>query len=529
VQGYEHTEEYNDPGGKSYKLNRPVFQQMLRDAKAGLFDVLVVARWDRFSRLMDQQGVAVYQLKGYGVQAVSATEQTGEGPMGALLRTVYGFNAELQLYKIREVTTGGRKKRTQAGKILTGPNPLYGYVWGDPERGKRSFYVEDSETAPVVRLIYSLVLAGMPLRSIAFKLERDGIPTPMQVSASRGRMPKNRTASNTWRHGTIYRMLNNPAYCGRHSAWRHETVETSEVDPATGLDIDRVQLVARPDDHEDKVWFTEQTCPSLVSEADWQRVQVVLTANQQNAPRNLRDREAGLLRGGLAVCGYCKRVMQLKFHRTRGEYRYYCPRSHDGPSEAQRCEGRSFTWNSQELDDAVWRWFMLQFENPDLLRAKFEEWKADQESGQTIEYDQLASLDANIAKAVSKRTNCLRSMEDANDEEDRVEYKMRAETLKKSIKGWIEEREQLAQVLATLDAYGQRVEDIVSAGAKAKVNLAAADFETKRDTLRDFGVRAVVKRKPDFEMEWALGGITPASVVSHSTCTSASPNNTADR
>ncbi len=65
---------YKDPGGKSYDLNRPVFQQLLSDARAKKFDIVVVARWDRFSRMQDQQSVAIYMLEKYGVRVVSATQ-----------------------------------------------------------------------------------------------------------------------------------------------------------------------------------------------------------------------------------------------------------------------------------------------------------------------------------------------------------------------------------------------------------------------------------------------------------------------
>src|SRR5258706_13893183 len=100
---------YSDPGGKSYTLNRPVFQQMMTDAKSGLFDTLVVGRWDRFSRNQDQKAVAIYQLQQYGENVVSATQPPPEGPIVTLIHNNNAFAPGLELYNIRDGTkSGGR-------------------------------------------------------------------------------------------------------------------------------------------------------------------------------------------------------------------------------------------------------------------------------------------------------------------------------------------------------------------------------------------------------------------------------------
>jgi hypothetical protein len=91
-----------------------------------------------------------------------------------------------------------------------------------------------------------------------------------------------------------------------------------------------------------------------------------------------------------------------------------------------------------------------------------------------------------------------------------VEYKFKAEQEKKSIRVWIEDREKLAVVLGELDSFNAEVESLVAAGGRAKVNMEAADFATKRFILRAFRVQVVVRRKPDFEQRWALS--TPVCV-----------------
>ena len=291
--GHTHIQTYVDPGGKSWTLNRPAFNQMMADAKAGLLDLLVVGRYDRFSRNQDQQAVAIYQLETYGVKVVSATQPVPDGVIGTFMRNTYAFNAELELYHIRERTIGGRKARIRNGKILAAPHPLYGYVWADPNepRGK-SRYIPDPETAPVVQRIYTLVFSGMKLRAVAALLEHDGIPTPGQVFQARGQLPKGKTCSSIWRLSTLNRILSDPAYIGKHSGWRRELRTVIVTDPLTGEQIERKRSVERPADDPDRVFLSETACPPLVDEELFLCVQEILKQNREQAYRNMSDPEA---------------------------------------------------------------------------------------------------------------------------------------------------------------------------------------------------------------------------------------------
>jgi site-specific DNA recombinase len=141
IQSLGHTiaKTYSDPGGKSYTLNRPVFQRMMADARNRHFDIVVVGRWDRFSRNQDQQAVAVYQLLQYGVKVISATQPTPDGPIGTLVRNNFAFAAELELYNIRERTTAGKRKRVHRGLLPPMAYPRYGYLFADETKGRGHF------------------------------------------------------------------------------------------------------------------------------------------------------------------------------------------------------------------------------------------------------------------------------------------------------------------------------------------------------------------------------------------------------
>jgi site-specific DNA recombinase len=301
------------------------------DAKAGLFDIVVVGRWDRFFRIQDQQTVAIYQLQKYGVTVTSATQPMPDGPLGMFVRNSCSFAAELELYNIRERTLGGKKARARHGKLTSAGYPLYGYVRADPHapRGKSRF-VPDPESAWVVRLIYALVLSGMTLRGIVRRLQEDGVPTAGQLQPARGIWPQGKPMSSTWRMPTLNRILSNPAYIGKHTAWRHERQIAEISHPITGEVFERVRTVLRSEHDTDRVALSEQTCPPLVEDATFYAVQQILKQNKQLASRNMNDPTKALLRSGFIHCGYCGRMMS-SFLSPGKFYRYLCNARIDKP------------------------------------------------------------------------------------------------------------------------------------------------------------------------------------------------------
>jgi DNA invertase Pin-like site-specific DNA recombinase len=518
--GHTIVKTYSDSGGKSYTLNRPVFQQMMADAKAGLFDTLVVGRWDRFSRNQDQQAVAVYQLQQYGVKVISATQPTPEGPVGTLIRNNYAFAAELELYNIRERTTGGRKKRTKNGKMLAGPFPLYGYVWADPtDPHGKSRYVPDMVSidgipehaaARVVQRIFEMVLTGMRIRQIALCLSNEVVPTPSRVWAARGRLPKGWSPIMRWSASTLSRMLLDTSYIGKHQAWRVDTQLVTDYHPVTGEPYEVMRKLEREQDDPELVTFDAQVCPALVDEAVFHAVGKILAANKVMSFRHMRDPQAALLRNGFAVCGYCGRNMIAALRSDYPQYRYTCSRLSDPKKQKHLCEGRAFSVACSWLDNIAWQWIIRNFEEPEILEAKFDQWKVEQKQGRAIEYDRLETLRKLIKKAENRRRNYMQAEGDAEDEEMRLEYHQLAQQAGQEVRSHEREKGQLEQVLANLDTFDQRVDDLVRAGTRVLDHLREATYDDKRMVLQAFGVNVRVWSKshtPQYEIRWRFGDL----------------------
>src|SRR5262249_51226111 len=118
--GHEVVLVFNDGAQRSYTLDRPGINDMLQAAKNGEFDILVVGKYDRLSRMQIQRSALQYQLLKYGVKNISVHEPVPDGPIGDFLRNSYAFAAEVELLSIRLRTTGGRKRHVRGGKLAVG-------------------------------------------------------------------------------------------------------------------------------------------------------------------------------------------------------------------------------------------------------------------------------------------------------------------------------------------------------------------------------------------------------------------------
>jgi site-specific DNA recombinase len=74
-KGWDIASEYTDAGFSARSDDRPEFQRLIADAKARRFDVILVHKFDRFSRR--RQDAVTYKalLKRIGIRVCSLTEQ----------------------------------------------------------------------------------------------------------------------------------------------------------------------------------------------------------------------------------------------------------------------------------------------------------------------------------------------------------------------------------------------------------------------------------------------------------------------
>lgn len=122
-RGYEIKQEYTDRIS-GVKSRRPGLDDLMRDARRGLFDVVSVWACDRIARSTRHFLEVLDELNRIGIEFVSFREQidTG-GPLGRAILVIIGVVAELERNLIIErVRSGMRRARLEGRQI--GRKPL---------------------------------------------------------------------------------------------------------------------------------------------------------------------------------------------------------------------------------------------------------------------------------------------------------------------------------------------------------------------------------------------------------------------
>src|SRR5215471_16944520 len=118
-RGFEIVQEYRDEGVSGAKDRRPALDRLMKDARARKFDVVVVARFDRFARSVSHLLRALEEFNHLGIDFVSLSEAVDTAtPMGKMIFTVLGAVAELERNIIKERIHAGLHRARREGKQL---------------------------------------------------------------------------------------------------------------------------------------------------------------------------------------------------------------------------------------------------------------------------------------------------------------------------------------------------------------------------------------------------------------------------
>jgi DNA invertase Pin-like site-specific DNA recombinase len=121
-RGFVIVEEYRDDGISGSKDSRPALDRLMRDARARKFDVVIVARFDRFARSVSHLLRALDEFSHLGVDFISLSESVDTStPVRKMIFTVLGAVAELERNLIKERVQMGISRARKQGKALGRP------------------------------------------------------------------------------------------------------------------------------------------------------------------------------------------------------------------------------------------------------------------------------------------------------------------------------------------------------------------------------------------------------------------------
>jgi DNA invertase Pin-like site-specific DNA recombinase len=112
------------------KENRPGLNSLMNDSRRGQIDIVLVWRFDRFARSIEQLVLALAEFRALGIDFVSCQEALDTStPMGKAMFTIIGAMAELERNVIRERVLAGmeyaRRHGTKSGNAIGRPKRIF--------------------------------------------------------------------------------------------------------------------------------------------------------------------------------------------------------------------------------------------------------------------------------------------------------------------------------------------------------------------------------------------------------------------
>ena len=298
-EGFEVVATYADKARSGASLiGRDQIMQMLTDAQAGKFDVIIVEALDRLSRDMEDLAGIHKRMSFLGIRILAVHEGEASTLMVGLRGIVGQLMREDNVHKIRRGMTGLVKQGLSAG------GRAYGYRPDPNEKGKLEIVEEEAE---VVLYIFAAYDKGLSPRAICAKLNEKRIRPP------RGELWAHTALVGSEKRGSG--ILRNPIYVGKRRWNKNRMVK----DPLTG------KRVSRPNPRDQQV---QAAIPNLriIPDELFDAVQRKLNArsHQYRTDNIAVHRRPKRLLSGLLKCGACGSGMSVYGHDKSGRTRVRC-------------------------------------------------------------------------------------------------------------------------------------------------------------------------------------------------------------
>ena len=187
--------EYIDRALTGTTDKRPEFLQMIEDSKRKGFQFVVVYQLDRFARNRYDSATYKAKLKKNGVRVLSAKENITDDASGILIEGVLESMAEYYSAELSQKIKRGIAISASKCKFFGGSVPL-GYKVSED----KSFIVNE-DTAPIVRKLFEMFVAGYNYADLIRYMNERGIPT---------------ATGGKWNKSSFHRIFSNRRYLGKY-------------------------------------------------------------------------------------------------------------------------------------------------------------------------------------------------------------------------------------------------------------------------------------------------------------------------
>ncbi len=308
---------YQDNGYSGKNTDRPDFQRMVTDIKAGLISKVIVYKLDRVSRsVLDFSGLMDLFQK-YKVDFVSATEHFDtSNPMGRAMLNICVVFAQLERETIQQRVIDAYASRSKKGFYMGGKIP-YGFSKTPIviDGVKTSMYVQEPDEAADISLIYELYSKpSATLGDVLRELTARGLNT-------------NRRGQH-WNTARLSEMMRNPIYTTNDiSIYEFFKAQGSNlINPPEQFDGVTSQYLFSGTNTNRKTWdLSGQNVviaphQGFISPDIWLACRKKLLSNHQ--VKTCKAKNSFL--SGKIKCGNCGYAIVVRFsQRSKGHVRYF--------------------------------------------------------------------------------------------------------------------------------------------------------------------------------------------------------------
>ena len=279
-EGHEVFKVYEDRGISGKNISgRPGLKELLQDANAGKFDLVIVWKLNRISRKLIDILNIVDTLDKNKIAFRSLTESfETETPAGKLQLNIMGAIGEFERGTIAENVKMGMIARAREGKWNGGK--VLGYdiveIPSEGKKRKETKLVVNEKEAMTVRRIFELYSTGHGYKA-----------TVSRVNAEGHRSKK----GNPFATATIKEILKNPVYIGKirynlRQDWNEKRRKNINPDP-----------ILVDGEHE-----------AIIDTETWEKVQIIL---KDRSKTHNRVYDSELILSGLLKCPVCGASMTV--------------------------------------------------------------------------------------------------------------------------------------------------------------------------------------------------------------------------
>jgi site-specific DNA recombinase len=332
---------------------------MLNDAKAKAFDVVIVESIDRLSR--DQADLhmmrQMFDFCGVEIRTIH------EGVMDEMNITLRGLFAEMFLKQLGQKVKRGHMGLVREGKI-PGAVP-YGYRHIPGKSGEAEIVPEHAE---IVRRVFREYALGKSPRKIATDLNAEGIPAPK---------------GGLWNHSTFIQgtanqtgMIGNPFYKGEV----HWNRTNQKKNPETG------KKVKRPG-NPDELQSFQAPYLRIIEDELWE------AANKVRRERSVKKFGEGGYKtrakgyhpkndsvlSGLLQCGTCGSHMVIGQNSRGGGPRMICSEAYKNDSTCRPEKGITQSYDLAQIEETTFATMKAHLNDPEVFAEYIDAYHAKRE------------------------------------------------------------------------------------------------------------------------------------------------------